>query len=297
MPPASLPSAAREVRNPKSEITLRVASPRLFLYQYAPMCVILTSFKTHPTYKLIVAANRDEFHARPAAPAGFWSDDDDILGGRDLEAGGTWLGVNRKGHFAAVTNYREPGAPVHPGAPSRGDLVASFLRTEESTAAYVAALKQDADQFAGFSLVVSDGDSLAFLSNRGFGPRFLAPGVYGLSNHVLDTAWPKVARGKERLAASSGTGEALVEELFGILADRSVAREDELPRTGLTVKEELALSPLFIVGPEYGTRSSTVVLASDREIELHERSFSREGDLVDRRSYRLEVVSDAAVPA
>jgi len=261
------------------------------------MCVILVSFKTHPSYKLIVAANRDEFHARPAEPADFWAEDGNILGGRDLEAGGTWLGVNRKGHFAAVTNFREPGAEVDPQAPSRGNLVASFLRTEDSTAAYVAALRQAAPGYAGFSLVVSDGESLAFLSNRGFGPRFLAPGVYGLSNHLLDTPWPKVARGKERLASATGTGEQLADELFDLLADRSAAREDELPRTGLSVEEELALSPLFITGPDYGTRSSTVVLVRGGEIEFYERSFSREGNLRDSRFYRVRITADAAVPA
>jgi uncharacterized protein with NRDE domain len=259
------------------------------------MCVILASFKTHPVYKLVVAANRDEFHDRPASAAEFWSDDPDILAGRDLDAGGTWLGVHRNGHFAAITNYREPASPVHPSAPSRGELVANFLRTDESTAAYVASLRPRAEAYAGFSMIVSDADSLAFLSNRGLGPRFLAPGIYGLSNHLLDTPWPKVARGRQKLAAATGTGESLADELFGILADRSVARENELPRTGFSVEEELAMSPLFIVGAGYGTRSSTVVLVGDREIELYERSFSPEGVLTDSRSYRFAVATDAAM--
>ena len=261
------------------------------------MCVILISYRTHPEYDLVVAANRDEFHDRPAAAADYWQDEPDVLAGRDLRAGGTWLGVNRRGHFAAVTNYREPGAEVRPDAPSRGDLVSRFRRTEDSTAAYVAALRHEASQYGGFSLFVYDGESLAFLSNRGPGPRFLAPGVYGLSNHLLDTPWPKVARGKERLAVARGTGDELAAELFSILSDRSEAREDELPRTGLSVDEETMLSPLFIVNPAYGTRSSTVVLAGRREIEMFERSFSREGDLTDRRAHRVEVVTDAAVPA
>jgi uncharacterized protein with NRDE domain len=261
------------------------------------MCVILVSFKTHPNYRLVVAANRDEFHDRPAAQAAFWDDESEILAGRDLQAGGTWLGVNRFGHFAAVTNYREPEAVVRPDSPSRGDLVASFLRSDETTAAYVAALRKDAPEYAGFSLVVSDLESLAFLSNRGLGPRFLAPGIYGLSNHLLDTPWPKVARGRQRLAEAEGKSDELAERLFTILADRSVADEDELPRTGLSVEEELRLSPLFITSPVYGTRSSTVVLVGDREIEFFERSFSREGDLVDTRSYRLPVKTGEAVPA
>jgi uncharacterized protein with NRDE domain len=261
------------------------------------MCVILLSFKTHPVYRLVVAANRDEFPSRPAAPADFWPADAEILGGRDLEAGGTWLGVSRHGRLAAVTNYREPDAGVPAGAPSRGDLVARFLKAEESTAAYVSSLRTEADLYAGFSLIVSDASALAFLSNREPGPRFLAPGIYGLSNHLLDTAWPKVARGKERLASAPGSGEELAEELFAILSDRSTAREDELPRTGLSVEEEIALSPLFIVGPEYGTRSSTVVLMGDREIEFYERTFSSDGTLSDRRSYRLDVARDPAVLA
>jgi uncharacterized protein with NRDE domain len=259
--------------------------------------VILPSFKTHPTCRLVVAANRDEFHSRPSAPAEFWPSEPELLGGRDLEAGGTWLGVSRHGRFAAVTNYREPHAGVRPDAPSRGDLVARFLRAENSTAAYVSSLRTEADAYAGFSLIVSDRESLAFLSNRDPGPRFLAPGIYGLSNHLLDTAWPKVARGKERLATATGTGEQLAEELFAVLSDRSRAREDELPRTGLPLPEESALSPLFITGPEYGTRSSTVVLVSDREIEFYERSFSRKGEISERRAHRLEITQDAAVPS
>jgi uncharacterized protein with NRDE domain len=149
----------------------------------------------------VVAANRDEFFSRRTAAADFWDDAPDVLAGRDLEAGGTWLGVSRSGRFAALTNFRDP-ARNKTGAPSRGELVSRFLTGLKSHEAYLAELESCADCYNGFNLVFGDPDGLWCFSNCGEGERQLASGVYGLSNHLLDTPWPKVARGKSALNAA-----------------------------------------------------------------------------------------------
>ena len=159
------------------------------------MCLIVLAWHAHPEYPLVVAANRDEFFARPSAPAGFWADAPEILAGRDLEAGGTWLGVSRRQGFAALTNFREGGGQLV-DAPSRGALVADFLAAEDDPETFLEALTRRRNEFNGFNLFVGDGQRLGYYSNRGPGPRWLAPGIYGLSNHLLDTPWPKLAAAK-----------------------------------------------------------------------------------------------------
>jgi uncharacterized protein with NRDE domain len=252
------------------------------------MCVILFSYRTDPRYRLAVAANRDEFHQRPSLPLGFWRDAPGVLAGRDVTGGGTWIGVSRTGRLAALTNYREPHVVPRPGAPSRGLLTRDFLTGTASAARYLESLAPDADRFPGFSLIVFDGSELAILSNRGAGPATLAPGVYGLSNHLLDTPWPKVSRGRDRLAAALSAGGDPVPAMFDILADRSFAADDELPNTGLTPEQERALSPLFVTGELYGTRSSTVFLVGEGEIEAAERTFSSDASLTGTRVYRID---------
>ncbi|HEX2205282.1 MAG TPA: NRDE family protein, partial [Longimicrobium sp.] len=224
------------------------------------MCLILFAHDVHPRHRLVVAANRDEFYARPTAPAAFWDDAPGVLAGRDLREGGTWLGVTRGGRFAAVTNVREPEA-YRVGAPSRGFLVSDFLRGSMSPEAYAERLAATAGEYNGFNLLAGDGRSLVWLSNRGEGPRVLGPGVYGLSNALLDTPWPKVELGKEdlRRALEGASDEALVAALFATLARRDPAPDVRLPATGVGVERERALSSAFIATPEYGTRCSTVV--------------------------------------
>ena len=164
------------------------------------MCLILVAWQAHDDYPLVVAANRDEFFARPAAPAAFWRDAPQVLAGRDLEAGGTWLGVSRERRFAALTNYREGGRQL-PDARSRGALVAEFVRGRTHLAAYLAQVAATAADYNGFNLFVGDGERLAYYANRGDGrPRWLTPGIYGLSNHLLDTPWPKLASAKAAFA-------------------------------------------------------------------------------------------------
>jgi uncharacterized protein with NRDE domain len=238
------------------------------------MCLILLAWEKHPRWRLVVAANRDELHARPTAAAGWWPQAPGILAGRDLKEGGTWLGVTRTGRFAAVTNVREPQRYTV-GAPSRGHLVGNFLLSRAPSLGYLAGLMPIAPTFNGFNLLVMDGTTLAWYSNRSPAMRPLPPGVYGVSNHLLDTPWPKVARGKDDLRAALALedGDELEARLFEALARRDPAPDAELPDTGVGAERERALSSAFIVTPEYGTRSSTVLLIGrDGEVRMTERT-------------------------
>lgn len=241
------------------------------------MCLILVAHRAHPAYRLVVAANRDEWFARPTAPAGFWSEAPDVFAGRDLEAHGTWLGITRSGRFAAVTNFRDP-ASHREGAPSRGGLVRAFLTSTVTPAAYVGALQADAARYNGFSLLVGDAASLLYFSNRAGEARALAPGIYGLANDLLDVPWPKVRTGKARLAAQLN-GSVSAERLLELLDDTQAAPDDALPDTGVGLERERQLSPLRIRAGAYGTRASTVLLLSaDGEASIVERSFSATGE-------------------
>lgn len=236
------------------------------------MCLILVAWQAHPDYPLVVAANRDEFFARPTAPAAFWQDAPQILAGRDLQAGGTWLGVNRQGCFAALTNYRE-GAQPHANAPSRGALVADFLAGETDAAAYLAALAAHGADYAGFNLFVGDGRRLGYYANRGKGPLWLAPGIYGLSNHLLDTPWPKLASAKKAFAKAL-TGLPTQTPFFDLLADREIVPDAHLPETGVPLDWERILSAVFVSSPAYGTRASTLLtIHREGQVTLTERSF------------------------
>ena len=237
------------------------------------MCLILIAWQAHPDYPLVVAANRDEFFARPTAAAAFWPDAPQVLAGRDLEAGGTWLGASRQRRFAAVTNYRE-GGRQRVDARSRGALVADFLTSRASPVAYLTQLETAAAEYNGFNLVVGDGESLAYYSNRGDGqPRWLKPGLYGLSNHLLDTPWPKLASAKAAFAA------ALLalprQELFlDLLADQEIVPDTHLPETGVPLAWERILSAVFVRSENYGTRASTLLtIDRDGRTTLLERSF------------------------
>jgi len=233
----------------------------------------------HPEFNLVLAANRDEFYDRPTAPINFWEDRPDILAGRDLLGGGTWLGVGRSGRFAAITNYRDP-ASIRPDAPTRGRLVSDFLEGDVPPREYLERLAVTGQRYNGFNLVVGDTGTLCYYSNRGSGVRKLAPGLYGLSNHLLDTPWPKVLKAKEGLRRIL-TGEAPLEEeaVFDQLESRSPAPDQTLPDTGVGLEKERALSPLFITIPGYGTRSSSILLMGrHNDSQLIERTFVPDGD-------------------
>ena len=240
------------------------------------MCLILFAWRAHPEHALVVAANRDEFFERPSLPAAYWDDRPGILAGRDLTARGTWLGVTRSGRFASITNYRNP-AERRDDAPSRGQLVTDFLASADPPAAHFAGVARRAQQYNGFSMLAADARSLAFYSNRDGGVREVEAGVHGLSNHLLDTPWPKVAKGKERLGdllSRRFDHEAYLE----MLGDTEPAHDRHLPDTGVGVERERKLSSIRIVDATYGTRCSTVLrLDADGTAEFWERSYGRDG--------------------
>ena len=243
------------------------------------MCLINFHYNEHPTYKLIVAANRDEFYMRPTAPADYWSDNPEILAGRDLLYMGTWLGVTRSGRFAALTNYRDP-REISVDKKSRGDIVASFLSETVSPEEYLETLKRKKDDYAGFNILVGDFDSLYYFSNKQAEIKRISEGTHGLSNQLLNTAWPKVVKGRNKLRDYVLANDIVnTDALFDIISDTDVAPDARLPNTGIGLDLERQLSPLFIKTPTYGTRSSTVLLIGhDQSITFVERTF-KNGEL------------------
>lgn len=242
------------------------------------MCLVLLALDAHPDYPLVLAANRDEFYERPTAPATFWNDAPGVLAGRDLLAGGTWLGIDRRGRIAAVTNYRQ-GTREAAAPRSRGHLVSEYLTGDGDGRAHVERVAREAGLYNGFNLICGDPRALHYFSNREGHARALEPGVYGLSNHLLDSPWPKVTAGRSGLSALlSTTGDELVSRLFELLSDRRQHADELLPRTGVSPEWERLLSSAFIASPEYGTRSSTVVLIGrDGGVTFVERSFGPGG--------------------
>lgn len=240
------------------------------------MCLILVAHKADDEHPLIIAANRDEFHARPTQKAGWWPDDQRLLGGRDLQAGGSWLAVQRSGRFAAVTNFRDADAPPR-GKRSRGFLVTEFLQSFASPVEYVDSI--DNSKYAGFNLLVADGNSLAYRSNRTSESGELAPGIYGLGNATLDTPWEKVERSKRTLRSLIAAGSVNQSSLLNLLADREKGPVEEVQSSRLPFATAHAITAPFIVLPEYGTRCSTVVTA-DRagNWSFLERRFSANGE-------------------
>lgn len=240
------------------------------------MCLALLALDAHPRYAVVLAANRDEFRAR-AADAARWWDGEDILAGRDRVAGGTWLGVNRRGRFAFVTNVREPGRH-DPSAPTRGTLVPRVLGDARPVGVAVTHAIRDGTRMNGFNLLAGEGTAAAWGSNRVDAVHTLAPGVHGVSNAALDTPWPKLVRTRDALSAWLRAGIDDVEPLFELLADHRPAPDAELPHTGVTLEWERLLSSPFIIAPNYGTRCSTVVLVGrDGTIRFVERSFDAQG--------------------
>lgn len=253
------------------------------------MCLILLAYKTHPEYDLVLLANRDEFYDRPTTPADFWSDEPDLLAGRDLRAGGTWMGVKRNGRYAAVTNYREPRREAG-NVPSRGALVADYLKDIDPPEVFLKHLIARARLYQGFNLLVGTPDQLCYFSNREGVVRTLEPGVYGLSNHLLDAPWFKVEQGKAALAQALSTGRLAPEDLLAILADRAEAPEDRLPDTGIGAEWERVLSPLFIASAAYGTRSSTVLLIdATGRVTFVERATGPSATPEDIRRFDFEI--------
>lgn len=239
------------------------------------MCLIFLSIDQHPQYKLIVAANRDEFYDRKTDPAQYWTDYPKILGGRDLEAGGTWMGIHQNGRLAMVTNYRDM-VDMKPLAPSRGNLVSEFLLGTNLPADYMQTVAQKGPQYNGFNLIAGTADRLYYYSNYDTkGPRKIAPGFYGLSNHLLNTPWPKVTQGLQKMRKPMTAEKLSTTAIFEALHDTTLADDADLPDTGIGYEKEKALSAMFIKMRDYGTRCSTV-LAIDRagKVKLAERVYN-----------------------
>jgi uncharacterized protein with NRDE domain len=260
------------------------------------MCLAVIALRArsqHPRLALVIAANRDEFHARASQVAHWW--DDGILAGRDLVGGGTWFGITRAGRWALVTNFRE-GTPRDASAPSRGVLVTQALRSAEPPLVCAARMAVDGARYHGFNLLIGDAAwdtataRCAYVSNRASGARALGEGVYGLSNHLLDTPWPKLVRIKARLAAALDAGDDVFARAFALLADRQPADVTGLPSTGVSPQWERLLSSAFIVSPTYGTRCSTVMtVGTDASVRLVERSFDPDGEISDEVAHEFRI--------
>lgn len=240
------------------------------------MCVIFFSYGQSPEYPLILLANRDEFYERPTAKADYWEDYSNILAGRDLVGKGTWLGVTKSGRFSAVTNYRNPNQKK--GTISRGNLVADFLKTEIPANEYLQTIKENADKYTGFNLLIgeinSDKNELFYYSNQENKIKQLEKGLYGLSNHLLNTPWRKVEKGKEVLARLIENKDFRKEKFFELLDDKNLADDKDLPETGIGYEREKLLSSIFIETPIYGTRCSTVLtFDGGLEIDFEEKTF------------------------
>ncbi len=238
------------------------------------MCLIIFSYRSHPDYRLVLAANRDEFYDRPTRHAAFWNDAPEILAGRDLKAGGTWLGITKTGRFAAITNFREVDL-TKADAPSRGDLVKDFLIGSSTPYHYLKSVHAKGRTYNGFNLIIGDTKDLLYYSNRDGSIRTIEPGVHGLSNHLLNTPWPKVTRGTTELHSLMVQKEGFSQEdIFKVLADRSTPPDKELPDTGVGLEWERMLSPLYITSNIYGTRSSSFIFWKHTgEVVFSERTF------------------------
>ncbi|MFW6011991.1 MAG: NRDE family protein [Desulfosalsimonas sp.] len=256
------------------------------------MCLIAIAIDSHPSYPLIIAANRDEFYNRPTEPISFWRDNPEILAGRDLQSGGTWLGITRKGKIGAVTNFREPGSLI-PWGESRGQLVKNYLEGFIPPDKYLAEVEKNKNNYSGFNLVIGDTDLLWWYSNKNGGIVRLTRGIHAVSNHLLNTPWPKVKAIKRKmrdLISNNSTIDPY--KVLDMLFDRAPAPDSELPDTGVSLQWERMLSPVFVASPGYGTRSSSVILVeSSGGLVFCERTFSStDGEPVpeDTRCFQLQ---------
>ena len=251
------------------------------------MCLIAFAWQSHPAYRLLLAANRDERHERSSGDMRWWPDQPDLLAGRDLQAGGTWLAASRRGRFAAVTNYREPDQRQR-GAHSRGEIVQRFVAGSDAPGQFAATLCDD--DYAGFSLLATDGRELWYLSNRGDAPQQLEPGIYGLSNATLDSPWPKLIDSRERLRRLIDDDRVSPQGLIRLLGDRTPAPVDSIDSSEMPFEAARLRSAAFIVSLEYGTRCTSALLWSDEgRITLAERRFDPQGRNVGESSFSFRV--------
>ncbi len=238
------------------------------------MCLIIFAYDCHAQYKLVVAANRDEFYKRPDLPAAFWPDNSKILAGKDLQQGGTWMGITTAGRFAALTNYRNPSS-YNPQLPSRGYLVQNYLTGSLDPQSYIESLGDVGAKYNGFNLLVGNYDSLYYYSNQEKLIRKVEKGIHGLSNSLLDVPWPKVTKGMETLADCLHYKDVEVENLFELMADREQPADQDLPQTGVSLEMERMLAPAYVMSQDYGTKSTTVLLVDrNNRVQFWERRFT-----------------------
>lgn len=254
------------------------------------MCILFIAVEQHPDYPLIVAANRDEFHRRPTAQSKFWDDYPNLLGGRDLEAGGTWMGITKNGRLAALTNVRDP-LNVMDKAISRGHLVTQFLVNQDTQAEYLAKLRTSQHEYNGYNLIYGKWNDLWVYNNHADKLTKLTPGVYGLSNAELNSPWPKINQGVSKL--KQHCQQATIpntDKLFEILLDQTQAKDELLPKTGVSLQWERKLSSIFIQSQDYGTRSATLLLVNkNKHVTWLEHSFDPQGISFNKREFNFYI--------
>lgn len=258
------------------------------------MCLLAMSYRAHPGYDLVLITNRDEYFERPAEEAHFWKDSPDLLAGRDVKSGGTWMGISRTGKFGLITNFRDP-TRHRSDALSRGTLVSDFLKSSDSVSEYLKRVSSESFRYNDFNLMLGTREQILYFSSVERRTAELRHGIYGMSNHLLETPWPKVLRAKSRLneILSSSVGVLSKETLFSVLAESQTAADRDLPETGVGLERERALSSIFITVPGYGTRCSTVLLIdSQGKVTFSERSYSADRKTSRTVDFRFEIKSD-----
>ncbi|MEE8320277.1 MAG: NRDE family protein [Gammaproteobacteria bacterium] len=254
------------------------------------MCLILFSYQQDSDCPLIIAANRDEFYSRPSDPAGFWEDAPHILAGRDRLCGGTWLGVDRYGRFSTVANYRDPSVDKT-NTLSRGMLVSHFLLGDKTAEHYLRDVKQQCHRYNGFNLLAGDKSGFFYLSGPTGELSSLSPGLYGLSNELLNSAWPKVEKGKMQLGRILQSDDPVsCDDILELLSDTTGFSDDSLPDTGIGIKWERILAPIFVRSKNYGTCCSTaVIINGDDDVTFAERTFNEQGQEVQTVTHHLMI--------
>lgn len=250
------------------------------------MCLILFAWKTDPKFDLVLAANRDEFYDRPTQSAHQWKGSE-IIAGKDLTAGGTWIGLTKTGRFAALTNFRDL-QNLDPNAPSRGQLATDFLTSNHTPKDYLQSLKSEKKNYNGFNLLVGDRNALWYYNNINYEISEIQSGIYGLSNGLLNEPWPKVDIGKNDLNNELNNGTK-VDALFSLLTNEQIAPDEILPSTGVPLDWERSLSPLFIKMDNYGTRCSTVITRNQHTISFHEKTYHQTDQHVDDFAIQFDI--------
>ena len=274
------------------EHQIGLAYSKLFLFiNFALcMCILFIAIQQHPEYPLIIAANRDEFHQRPTQAAHYWPETPELLAGKDLKAGGSWMGVNKQGRIAALTNIRDPQHFVA-DKQSRGSLVTEFLTRKVSPHNYLQQLQQSATQYNGFNLLFGDYQHLQVFNSATNSCQPLTKGTWGLSNAALNSPWPKVSAGMQQLETyCQQTVTPRSEDLFALLQNQQKAADETLPSTGVSLEWERQLSSIFIQGEEYGTRSSSILmLNANNQLQWHDRTYDQQAQITRQKSFTIRL--------